>query len=238
MNLIIELGNTHTKVASFLGNELKHISIHQNHDFILESIRTSDYQAAILAGSGATDVAWWSDIKAEKKIKFHRDFIKNIHYEYTTPQTLGEDRLINAWYAHQKFPTHHNLIIDTGTCITFTLIDRNNRLLGGSISPGLAIRAKSLNDYTARLPLVAIDTDREVELIGMNTESSIYSGIVLGTLYELDKRIEHYNAKFPDLNIIMTGGGTHFFENKLNYKIFADAHFTLKGLNEILISHD
>jgi type III pantothenate kinase len=74
--------------------------------------------------------------------------------------------------------------------------------------------------------------------VGNSTESSIQSGIILGALFEIDKRIEQYQALHNNLNIIMTGGGTQFFENKLNYKIFADNHFTLKGLNEILLSNE
>ena len=164
--------------------------------------------------------------------------LPEIHYAYSTSKSLGADRLINAWYANQLFPAHTNLIIDTGSCITFTLIDLYKTILGGSISPGLILRAKSLHDYTDKLPLIDLSETETGELVGNSTESSIRSGIILGALFEIDKRIEQYQALHDNLNIIMTGGGTQFFENKLNYKIFADNHFTLKGLNEILLSNE
>ena len=238
MNLVVEIGNTNTKLAFFEKKELVELLIQGDSTIILNRLNSINVETAIIAGSGNTRIDWWKEFPAVKKICFDADMLPEIHYAYLTPKSLGADRLINAWYANQLFPAHTNLIIDTGSCITFTLIDLYKTILGGSISPGLILRAKSLHDYTDKLPLIDLSETETSELVGNSTEYSIRSGIILGALFEIDKRIEQYQALHDNLNIIMTGGGTQFFENKLNYKIFADNHFTLKGLNEILLSNE
>lgn len=238
MNLIIEIGNTNIKLALFEGRELKQFWSGKEVDHQWKELGDFKVQNAILSGSGKTDVVWWKEIQAEKKLVFAKEMLRNIEYEYRTPQTLGRDRLINAWYANQLYPNRDNLVIDTGTCITFTLIDNESRLQGGSISPGLALRAQSMRDYTDKLPLINLTEEHSPDLVGKDTEGSLISGVLLGCIYEIDKRIEEYQSIYPNLNIIMTGGSTQFFENKLNYKIFADAHFTLKGLNELVLANE
>jgi type III pantothenate kinase len=238
MNLAVEIGNTNIKLALFEQRELKQLWSGTNKDRPWEQMNDFAFQNAILSGSGNTNIEWWQDIKAENKLVFHREMLNTIQYEYLTPQTLGTDRLINSWYAHQLYPTKDNLVIDTGTCITFTFINSEAKLIGGSISPGLALRAQSMHDYTDKLPLINLSEAHSPELIGQDTQASIVSGVLLGTIFEIEKRIEQYLMKYPNLNIIMTGGSTQFFENKLNYKIFADNHFTLKGLNELVLANE
>jgi len=238
MNLVIEIGNTNTKLAFFDGSQLVDVVIENRADKILNKLHSKDFDKVILAGSGDTNILWWKEVRARKKVVFDPEILVDICYEYESPKSLGADRLINAWYAHHLFPQQSHLIIDTGTCITFTLIDASKTILGGSISLGLALRAKSLHDYTDKLPLIDVSHTEPCELVGNSTEASIRSGVFLGAIFEIEKRIDQYLGLYPNLKIIMTGGDTLFFENKLNYKIFADNHFTLKGLNEILLAHE
>ena len=65
---------------------------------------------------------------------------------YTTPKTLGIDRMVVAAGAVLNYPNQNRLVIDAGTCITYDFIDQNNNYLGGAISPGINIRYKSLNN--------------------------------------------------------------------------------------------
>jgi type III pantothenate kinase len=238
MNLVVEIGNSNAKLAIFDGKDMVQFWSGPDEEDLRKQLHGLKIQKAILSGSGNINIDWWQEILAEKKLVFNANLLPHIRFEYTTPQSLGADRLINAWYAHRLFSEKDNLVIDTGTCITFTLINSQSTIIGGSISPGLALRAASLHDYTDKLPLIEIDYNQEAKLIGKNTQASISSGIILGTLFEMEKRIEQYLTQFPNLNIIMTGGGTQFFENKLNYRIFADRHFTLEGLNALLLDNE
>ena len=54
-----------------------------------------------------------------------------------------------------------------GSCITYNFINKYHEFVGGAISPGMEMRLKSLNYYTAKLPLVKADSN--VPLIGYDT---------------------------------------------------------------------
>ena len=46
-----------------------------------------------------------------------------------------------------------------GSCITYNFINKYHEFLGGGISPGMEMRLKSLNQFTAKLPLVKPDSN-------------------------------------------------------------------------------
>ena len=148
---------------------------------------------------------------------------------YATPATLGIDRLVLASGAVLGYPKQNRLIIDAGTCITYDFIDANDNYLGGAISPGLKIRYKSLNNFTAKLPLLE---KKEIEdFIGNSTENSIHSGIINGVSYEIEGFIAYYLSEFQDLTIILTGGDADFLAKRLKNTIFANSNFLLESLN-------
>jgi len=155
--------------------------------------------------------------------------IENI---YETPDTLGKDRLAAAVGANELFPDQNLMIIDAGTAITYDLVSEKNQFVGGNISPGLEMRFKALNHYTGKLPLVEYSDD--IQLIGRNTVEAIRSGVQNGILFEINETIDLFNRNYQNLQIIMTGGDSNFFERKLNYSIFVHFNLTLIGLNRIL----
>jgi len=155
--------------------------------------------------------------------------IKNL---YETPETLGKDRLAAAVGANELFPDQNLLIIDAGTAITYDLVSEKNEFIGGNISPGLQMRFKALNHFTGKLPLVSYSD--EFQNIGRNTTDAIRAGVQNGILYEIAQTIELFNKNYQNLQIVMTGGDSIFFDKKLNYTIFVHFNITLIGLNRIL----
>ena len=151
---------------------------------------------------------------------------------YETPETLGKDRLAAAVGANELFPDQNLLIIDAGTAITYDLVSEKNQFIGGNISPGLEMRFKALNLFTGKLPLISYSD--EFELIGRNTTDAIRAGVQNGMLYEIGQTIAIFNRNYQNLQIIMTGGDSNFFDKKLNYSIFVHFNLTLIGLNRIL----
>lgn len=151
---------------------------------------------------------------------------------YETPETLGKDRIAAAVGANELFPGQNILIIDAGTAITYDVVSEKNEFLGGNISPGLQMRFKALNHFTGKLPL--INYSDEFQLIGRNTEEAIRDGVQNGILYEIERTIETFNRNYENLQIVMTGGDSIFFDKKLNYSIFVHFNLTLIGLNRIL----
>ncbi|MEC9187495.1 MAG: type III pantothenate kinase, partial [Bacteroidota bacterium] len=157
-----------------------------------------------------------------------------LHYE--TLITLGKDRIANAVGAHFMYSNTSNLVIDLGTCITYDFIDNRGVFQGGAISPGMGLRYKSLNQYTATLPLVN-PAGSTPKLIGKSTEKSIQSGVENGVLFEVIETINQYKAIFKELNVLITGGDSLLIKSIVEYEkngIFAVENLTLIGLNQIL----
>lgn len=151
---------------------------------------------------------------------------------YTSPDSLGADRLALAVAAHMLYPGQNNLVVSLGTCITYNFVQKNKAFRGGAISPGLDMRFKAMNQFTDRLPLV--DMNGEVLLLGYDTETCIRSGAVFGMAAEIDGIVNEYSSQYPDFNAILTGGSSAEFASKLKCKIFADPDLLMKGLNLIL----
>ena len=110
--------------------------------------------------------------------------------------------------------------------------------MGGSISPGLLMRFKALNEFTSLLPL--LEPSSHPKLIGDSTYSAINSGVVNGVVAEIDGLIANYRLVYENLTVILTGGDASFFDKELKSNIFVEPNLTLIGLNEILrhnISH-
>jgi type III pantothenate kinase len=178
------------------------------------------------------------NLEIEKVLEERTSFIKlnsNTKLPFTTPvskpATIGADRLALAAFASHFYRNQNNLVIALGSCITYNFINKYNSFNGGSISPGMEMRFKALNYYTAKLPLVKVNWN--FPLIGYDTDTNILSGVLLGMAAEIDGIINEYKEKFDNFNVLLTGGDTTNFVQHLKNKIFADPFLVLKGLYAI-----
>ena len=147
------------------------------------------------------------------------------------PATIGADRLALCAAAVNLFPGKNNLAIGLGTCITYNFINKRNEFIGGSISPGMDMRFRSLNAFTAKLPL--IKEEWNFPLMGYDTTTNILSGVLIGMAKEIDGFIEAYAEKYTNYNVLLTGGNALYFVPHLKNKIFADPDLIFKGLYAI-----
>lgn len=169
---------------------------------------------------------------------FHVSFLSRdsqipIDLDYGTPETLGFDRIANACGLVFSLGKSTGLVIDCGTCITTTLVT-DKTLRGGSISPGLSMRLKSMHHFTGRLPLIHFE-NQEITLPGKNTADSMLAGAVGGCIREIEGLITDYCSHFGQMDVIITGGDAQYLVNQLKSPIFADSMLTLKGINEIYL---
>jgi type III pantothenate kinase len=146
-------------------------------------------------------------------------------------ETIGADRLAMMVGALKRFPDRHMLVIGLGSCITYNFVDKYHAFLGGSISPGMEMRFKSLNHYTAGLPLVKADWN--YPLIGSDTRTNILSGVLLGMAKEIDGVINAYRERYDHLEVLMTGGDALLFSDHLTQQVHSDPDLIFKGLYEI-----
>ncbi len=165
------------------------------------------------------------------KTKFHK--ISHLtKANFTTPvgkpETIGADRLALCAAGVHFYPGKNNLIIGMGSCITYNFINQYHQFIGGSISPGMEMRFKAMQVFTAKLPLEQADWN--FPLIGYDTKTNLQSGVIAGIAYEIDGFIDEYAAKYSNFNVVLTGGDTVYFARRLKNKIFADSNFLFKGL--------
>jgi type III pantothenate kinase len=144
------------------------------------------------------------------------------------PETIGADRLALSAAAVHFFPGKNNLVIALGSCITYNFINQYHEFIGGSISPGMEMRFKAMQTFTAKLPLV--QKDWNFPLIGYDTKTNMQSGVIAGITYEIAGFIDSYVLKYGNFNVVLTGGDTTYFAGQLKNKIFADPYFLFKGL--------
>ncbi|MEO5783738.1 MAG: type III pantothenate kinase [Ginsengibacter sp.] len=152
------------------------------------------------------------------------------------PETIGADRLALAAAAVYFHAQKNNLVIGLGSCITYNFINKYNQFLGGSISPGMEMRFRSLQTFTAKLPLIKADPIAigwNFPLIGYDTKTNILSGVLLGMAKEIDGIIDEYARKLNNFNVLLTGGDAAYFARHLKNKIFADPDLIFKGLYAI-----
>lgn len=151
---------------------------------------------------------------------------------YTTPETLGVDRLANAVAAKLLFPGRAVLAIDLGSCATYDLVDELAVYRGGIIAPGLHMRAKAMHAYSARLPLV--DPPDLPMVPGLDTATSLAAGTFHGMLMEINGYMALFKQQYRGLAVVITGGDAPRFVRALKSGIFAHPTLTLIGLHALL----
>ena len=237
MNLVIDVGNTFVKFGIFDLEGLQYKKSCKKSDFldVLNTISSEfpNIQHVFMASVGDLD-AFSLEKLGHHYTVMHLNQETNLPFDnkYTTPKTLGTDRIALISAAVQQFPHQNVLVIDTGTCITYDFVNSETEYLGGAISPGLAMRYRALNSFTEKLPLLSCNMPKT--LIGNSTADSIHSGVVHGVLYEMERFIENYNCKFAGLKVVLTGGDADFLHGSIKNDIFASSNFLLEGLNHIL----
>jgi type III pantothenate kinase len=244
-NLVIDIGNTHIKLAVFNQNEMVDVARYDGIDeaAISNILQKHSISKAIISSVKKVSPPWVAQLNAKTALKhFNAGIIKNIKNHYRTPETLGSDRFAAVVGAYSLFPGKNSLVIDGGTCITYDWIDAEGNYFGGSISPGLNMRYNALNQYTAGLPLVSVNRNF-ISDYGDDTITAITSGVQNGIKYELMGFIESYSNNKPDINIILTGGDNVFFDTLLKNSIFApyikkEPYLVLKGLNAAIEHND
>ncbi|MBM3415887.1 MAG: type III pantothenate kinase [Bacteroidetes bacterium] len=232
--LCFDFGNTRKKVAVFEGPEMKEAITLPDDATETVKLLIAQFSPAKSILSSVIDHNPAIEELLQSATKFHKlnhhtkvPFTKPVG----KPETIGADRLALSAAAVHYYPTSNNLMIGLGTCVTYNFINKYHEFIGGGISPGLEMRLKSLNYYTAKLPLVKADSN--VPLIGYDTTTNITSGVVLGMAKEIDGFIEAYRERYRNFNVLLTGGDIVYLASHIKNKIFADPDLIFKGLYAI-----
>jgi type III pantothenate kinase len=229
--LCLDFGNTRLKCALFNGNELQHeIVLDDDATPTIENI-LSQYKPSRSILSSVINHNPELEIVLASKTKLHK-LSNQSKLPFTTPvgkpETIGADRLALVAAAVYFYPKQHNLVISLGSCITYNFVNKFHEFLGGSISPGVEMRFKAMNEFTAKLPLAKADSN--FPLVGYDTKTNLQSGVILGIAKEMDGIMDEYALRYSNFNAHLTGGDMRFFVPLLKNKIFANPQLIFKGL--------
>jgi type III pantothenate kinase len=233
MNLAIDIGNSRIKWARFDGKEVIESGITPESNLkaleVLLDFHTSDAFTVSSVVHLNADFLTFCQIKNALIINSSTPIpLKN---DYSTPTTLGIDRLCAAIGAKSLFPKSPVLTVDIGTCVKYEFVSEKGVYEGGNISPGLQMRFSALNNYTSKLP--ALKPEKIAGPIGTSTTDALRLGVQQGMLFEIQAMIQTMQTLYPNLKTVATGGDLPFFANDFKTHIFADLLLVLRGINEI-----
>jgi type III pantothenate kinase len=235
MNLIVDIGNTSTKLAVFEGKEkLSQSRINElSCEELEKELRGYKIKSAIVSSVKKlppfiSDL-FFSNIPFVHVLSHKSQLPFRIGYD--SPETLGTDRIAAVAGAFNLYPGAEVLVIDAGTAITFDFLSGYD-YKGGNISPGLTMRFKALNIFTDRLPLVS--PVESYTFPGRNTRDAIIAGVITGVTYEINEYIRTFENKHSDFKVIVTGGDSEYLKDKIDYHITYMPDIVIDGLNYIL----
>lgn len=236
MDVVIDIGNTDTKIAFFIDKKQSNLIRFATTSWqsLYLTLEAKEINALLVASvvEVPKHIITYLNMKAKKVFYLNEKVLLPFKNSYQSPQTLGADRLSLAAAATILFPKKPVLILSTGTCLTTEFINAKQEYLGGSISPGLQMRLDAMNVFTDKLPKLKIEKTNSVT--GRDTITSMQSGAYFGMLYEMNGFINHYKQNNPELEVILTGGNSYLFDKKLIEPTHYYPDLTLTGLYTIL----
>lgn len=159
------------------------------------------------------------------------EVIMNLDLPIPNPYEIGSDLVANA-YAAIHLHRDHCIIVDFGTALSFTVVNKSDGIIGVTIAPGLKTALHSLSDKTAQLPVVPLELPGSA--IGVDTVTAIQSGVLWGYVGLVKEIIERMMAELPSqYHIIATGGLSSILHPLETVFDAVDKMLTLDGLRLI-----
>jgi type III pantothenate kinase len=222
MLLAIDVGNTHTVLGIYDGERLvadwrmaslTHRTVDENWLTIKSFCTDANIPLAEIDGVGISsvvpDLTDVFESLARKYFKVEPVTVTasldlGMRVLYTDPAAVGADRLCNAIAGFRKYGGPL-VVLDFGTATTFDVIAASGDYLGGVITLGLDSTASELHRRAAKLPKIELRFPSSV--IGKETEASMQSGVMFGTVDAVEGIIRRIAAELGGKpKVIATGG--------------------------------
>lgn len=150
-----------------------------------------------------------------------------VNIKIDNPKQLGADLLVGAVGAIEKYK-EPVLVIDCGTAMTITFVNKQKEFIGGAIMPGIRTAFSNLIDKASKLEEVSFE---DVEgPIGSSTKDCIQSGMIFGWSSMIDGMIDKYHKILGDFKVVLTGGDARYLVKHLEHEVVYDDNLLLDGL--------
>lgn len=171
---------------------------------------------------------------AAEFLKTDKQF-KNIINAYDEPAQHGADRWAGIVAAHQGFPASSVCVISAGTAVTFDLVDKSGRHLGGYILPSCATMHAALLADTANVEST-FSMQYHDQDVPVNTDDAVNQGLHKLIQAGIRELCQFAREKLSDpVQVIVTGG---FAETILQYPGMPVMHhkpdLVMQGLYDIM----
>lgn len=227
MLLTIDVGNTHTVLGLFEGEEvIEHWRINtdprRTADEIAVVLQGLVQQSPLLADTDISGIALCSTVPSvlhemrEMCRRYYGDVpavivepgVKTgVPVRMDNPKEVGADRIVNA-LAAVHLHGGPAIVVDFGTATTFDAVSAKGEYVGGAIAPGIEISIDALSARGAQLHKIELVRPRSV--IAKNTVEALQSGIIFGFAGQVDGIVERMSedlAENPEgVTVIATGG--------------------------------
>lgn len=239
--LAVSVGNTRTRVGSFVDGKLLEVSTFRNDrrekigsaiDAAYAPLVDRDDASILLS---TVDPERGEQVEKAIKEQIGRDVLRverdmpiPVGRQLDREAMVGEDRLLNAAAAFDKHK-QSCVIVDAGTAMTIDLVDGAGTFHGGAITPGAQLMLDSLGQRAAQLP--EIELRKPEEVVGHNTAEAMLSGVfygMRGMVREIVEQIAFSTNQYP--LVIATGGDAQvlFRDSEIVERVVPD--LTLWGL--------
>lgn len=159
---------------------------------------------------------------------YDNSFKTGILLDVEKPESVGVDRIANAYVAYKKYNTPI-IVIDMGSATTFDIISNEGKFFGGIIMPGVEMQLNSLCEKTSKLPRINIENIESV--IGRDTKTCILSGVIRGHACAIEGLINQCEKELSEkATIVVTGGLSSLLSKYISRNIdFYEPNLTLDG---------
>jgi type III pantothenate kinase len=249
MRLMIDVGNTNVVIGLFREQKLTHSwRLGTNNSKTEDEIWVAINTLFDIAGQKIRDIkgVGLSSVVPEMTLTFRRLIDKYLHQEplivdaaldlgmeikYLDPNAVGADRICNT-VAGKKRYGQPLIVLDFGTATTFDCIDANGDYIGGIICPGIESAATVLHHKAAKLP--KIELRFPAQLIGRNTEESMQSGIMFGSVEMINGLIRMLKEELGTATLVIaTGGLAGMIAARTGHIDHIEPDLNLEGINLI-----
>ncbi|HUX52146.1 MAG TPA: type III pantothenate kinase [Spirochaetia bacterium] len=220
--LCISVGNSSVAIGLFQGAELLHrwrlstdkqrtsdeygIAIRALLDLVAESPKQIDrvVLSSVVPSLAADFPTLIENALQRKPLVISSRLNLGLQIAIDSPQELGTDLIANAAAGHSRFPDNC-IVVDFGTALSLTVVDRDGKIRGASIAPGMHAAMEALSKSTDQLPRVPLVPPPAA--IGTNTVHSIQSGVVFGYIGLVEGLLSRMSAELSGRTVVVATGG-------------------------------
>jgi type III pantothenate kinase len=222
MLLVVEVGNTNTKIGVYDGPRLlvswrlttRREQTADEYGLFTETLlRTRGITPTTITGVAISNVVppvqqaleWMCEkYFGVTPLTVESGVNTPITLNVDNPREVGADRVVKTIAAVALYGPPL-IVVDLGTATTFDCINARGEFIGGAIAPGIATAADALLNRAARL--FRVELVRPKDAIGRNTVHNVQSGLVYGWAGLVDGIVERMKAEMDGTpRVVATGG--------------------------------